>query len=157
MGCPVLFLKKKDGTLRVCIDYRKLNKITIKNKYPLCSLDDLFDQLQQAEVLFKIDLRSSYHQLKFKLKDICKITFRIKSGDYEFTMTSLRLTNALVIFMDSMNRVFKPYLDKFVVVFIYDILVYSSDKDEHTNHSRTVLKTLKERQLYGKLKKCEFW
>ena len=156
-GALVLFVKKKDGTLRLCIDYRELNKITIKNKYPLPRIDDLFDQLQGAGVFSKIDLRSGYHQLRIKPDDIPKTAFRTRYGHYEFTVMPFGLTNAPAAFMDLMNRVFRPYLDKFVVVFIDDILIYSKDKEGHADQLRTVLQTLREHQLYGKLKKCEFW
>ncbi|KAL5548161.1 hypothetical protein UlMin_003392 [Ulmus minor] len=156
-GAPVLFVKKKDGTLRMCIDYRELNKVTIKNKYPLPRIDDLFDQLKGAAVFSKIDLRSGYHQLKIKEDDIPKTAFRTRYGHYEFLVMSFGLTNAPAAFMDLMNRVFKEYLDKFVIVFIDDILIYSRDQEEHRGHLRTALQTLKEHQLYAKFSKCEFW
>jgi len=156
-GAPVLFVKKKDGTLRLCIEYRELNKITIKNKYPLPRIDDLFDQLQGVGVFSKIDIRLGYHQLRIKLEDIPKTAFRTRHGHYEFTVMSFSLTNTSAAFMDFMNKVFKPYLDKFVVVFIDNILIYSKDMAEHANHLRMVLQNLREHQLYGKLKKYKFW
>ena len=155
-GAPVLFVKKKDGTLRLCIDYRELNKVTIKNKYPLPRIDDLFDQLQGAQYFSKIDLRSGYHQLRIREADVSKTAFRTRYGHYEFLVMSFGLTNAPAAFMDLMNRVFRPYVDQFVVVFIDDILVYSKSIEEHVYHLRTVLHTLREHQLYAKFSKCDF-
>ena len=156
-GAPMLFVKKKDGTLRLCIDYRQLNKLTIKNKYPLPRIDDLFDQLKGASIFSKIDLRSGYHQLGIKDVDVHKTTFRTRYGHYEFLVMPFGLTNALAAFMDLMNLVFRPYVDQFVVVFIDDILVYSKDRENHDTHLRVVLETLRKEQLYEKLSKCEFW
>ena len=153
----MLFVKKKDGTLRLCIDYRQLNKLTIKNKYPLPRIDDLFDQLKGASIFSKIDLKSGYHQLRIKDVDVHKTTFRTRYGHYEFLVMSFGLTNAPAAFMDLMNRVFRPYMDQFVVVFIDDILVYSNDRENHDTHLRVVLETLRKEQLYAKLSKCEFW
>ena len=132
-GAPVLFVKKKDGSLRLCIDYRELNKLTIKNKYPLPRIDDLFDQLKDAVYFSKIDLRTGYHQLNIKPEDIPKTAFRTRYGHYKFLVMSFGLTNAPAAFMDLMNRVFKKYLDKCVIVFIDDILVYSKTKEEHVS------------------------
>jgi hypothetical protein len=154
---PVLFVKKKDGTLRLCIDYRQLNKVTVKNRYPLPRIDDLFDQLKGARVFSKIDLRFGYHQLRIKEQDIQKTAFRTRYGHYEFSVMPFGLTNAPAMFMDLMNWVFWPYLDQYVVVFIDDILVYSNSHLEHEQHLRVVLQTLRENQLYAKLDKCEFW
>ena len=156
-GAPVLFVKKKDDTWRLCIDYRQLNKVTIHNKYPLPRIDDLFDQLQGAKVFSKIDLRSRYHQLRIRESDIPKTAFRMRYGHYEFLVMSFGLTNAPAAFMDLMNRVFRPYLDRFVIVFIDDILVYSRSELEHERHLGLVLQTLRQHQLYAKFDKCEFW
>ncbi|KAL1549166.1 hypothetical protein AAHA92_17300 [Salvia divinorum] len=156
-GAPVLFVKKKDGTLRMCIDYRELNKLTLKNKYPLPRIDDLFDQLRGAGVFSKIDLRSGYHQLKVRREDILKTAFRTRYGHYEFIVMSFGLTNAPAVFMDLMNRVFHPYLDKFVLVFIDDVLVYSKNEKEHEEHLMIALETLRAEKLYAKFSKCEFW
>ncbi|KAH0661922.1 hypothetical protein KY284_026853 [Solanum tuberosum] len=156
-GASVLFVRKKDGSLRMCIDYCQLNKVTIKNKYPLPRIDDLFYQLQGATYFSKIDLRSGYYQLREREYDIPKTTFRTRYGHYEFLVMSFGLTNVLATFMDLMNRVFKPYLDMFVIVFINDILIYSRNKEDHASHLRMVLQTLKDRELYAKFSKCEFW
>ncbi|KAL5548997.1 hypothetical protein UlMin_004228 [Ulmus minor] len=156
-GAPVLFVKNKDGTLRMCVDYRELNKVTVKNKYPLPRIDDLFDQLKGASVFSKIDLRSGYHQLKIKESDVPKSAFRTRYGHYEFLLMPFGLTNAPAAFMDLMNRVFRAYLDKFVIVFIDDILIYSRSREEHAEQLRTVLSTLSEHRLYAKFSKCEFW
>ena len=156
-GAPVLFVEKKDGTQRMCIDYRSLNEVTIKNKYPLPRIDDLFDQLKGACVFSKIDLRSGYHQLRIRRTDIPKTAFVTRYGLYEFTVMSFGLTNAPAYFMYLMNKVFMEYLDKFVIVFIDDILVYSKNEEEHEGHLRLVLQKLREHQLYAKFSKCEFW
>ncbi|KAA3483460.1 DNA/RNA polymerases superfamily protein [Gossypium australe] len=149
-GAPVLFVKKKDGTMQMCIDYRQLNKLTIKNKYLLPRIDDLFDQLKGASVFSKIDLRSGYHQLRVREADIHKTVFRTCYGHYEFLVMSFGLTNAPAAFIDMMNRVFQPYLDRFVVVFIDDISVYSKSEEEHVEHLRVVLQILREKQLFAK-------
>ena len=156
-GSPVLFVKKKDGSMRLCIDYRQLNKVTIKNRYPLPRIDDLLDQLVGASVFSKIDLRSGYHQLRVRAEDVSKTAFRTRYGHYEFLVMPFGLTNAPAVFMDYMNRIFRPYLDKFVVVFIDDILIYSKSHEEHKEHLEIVLRVLKDHRLYAKLSKCGFW
>ena len=156
-GAPVLFAKKADGTLRLCIDYRKLNHVTVKNKYPLPRIDDLFDQLRGSHRFSKIDLRSGYHQLRVREEDIPKTAFRTRYGHFEFLVMPFGLTNAPAAFMDLMQRIFRPYLDCFVIIFIDDILVYSRNDSEHEQHLRIVLQLLRENRLYAKFSKCEFW
>jgi hypothetical protein len=156
-GCPAIFVKKKDQSLRMCVDYRPLNAVTIKNKYPLPHIDILFDQLSKAKVFSKIDLRSGYHQIKIRPEDIPKTAFSMTYGLYEYLVMSFGLTNAPAHFMYLMNSVFMPELDKFVVLFIDDILVYSRNVEEHAEHLRVVLTHLREHQLYAKFSKCEFW
>ncbi|KAJ9565224.1 hypothetical protein OSB04_001190 [Centaurea solstitialis] len=179
-GAPVLFVKKKDGSMRMCIDYRELNKVTLeelslslfsvipcylcchligtnKNRYPLPRIDDLFDQLQGAGCFSKIDLRSGYHQVRVKEDDIPKTAFRTRYGHYEFLVMPFGLTNAPAVFMDLMNRVCRPFLDKSVIVFIDDILVYSKNEAEHERHLREVLNVLRDEKLYANFSKCEFW
>jgi hypothetical protein len=156
-GAPVLFVEKKDGTQRMCVDYRSLNEVTIKNKYPLPRIEDLFDQMKGAIVFLKIDLRSGYHQLKIRESDIPKSAFHTRYGLYEYTVMSFGLINAPAYFMYLMNKVFMEYLDKFVVVFIDDILIFSKTEEEHERHLRMVLEKLRSNQLYAKFSKCEFW
>nr|GEV51690.1 hypothetical protein [Tanacetum cinerariifolium] len=156
-GASVLFVKKKAGSFRMCIDYRELNKLTIKNRYPLPRIDDLFYQLQGSSVYSKIDLRSGYHQLRVREKGIPITTFRTRYGHYEFQVMSFGLTNAPAVFMDLMNWVCRPFLDKFVIVFIDDILIYSKNKEEHEEHLRIILELLQKEKLYAKFSKCEFW
>jgi hypothetical protein len=155
-GAPVIFVPKKDGTQRLYMDYHALNEVTIKNKYPLSRIDDLFDQLDGACVFSKIDLRSGYHQLKVWECDIPKTAFISRYGLYEFTMMSFGLTNAPAYFMYMMNKVFMEYLDKFVMVFIDVILVYSTSEEAHEGRLHLVLQKLRDHKLYGKLSKCEF-
>ena len=156
-GASVLFMKKKYGSLWMCIDYQQINKVTVKNKYPLPRIEDLFDQLKGAGVFSKIDLRSEYYQLRVKEGDVPKTAFRTRYGHYEFLVMPFGLTNAPAAFKDLINRVFRPYVDQFVVVFIDDILVYSKDAQEHEQHLRIVLEMLREKKLYAKLSKCDFW
>nr|GEX76929.1 retrotransposon protein, putative, Ty3-gypsy subclass [Tanacetum cinerariifolium] len=151
------FRNKKDGAMRICTDYRELNKLTIKNRYPLPRIDDLFDQLQGACCFSKIDLHSGYHQLRVRDEDIPKTAFRTCYGHFEFTVMPFGLTNAPAIFMDVMNRICKSYLDKFVIVFIDDILIYSKSEEEHEVYLKIILELLKKEKLYAKFSKCEFW
>jgi hypothetical protein len=143
-GAPIIFVPKKDGTQRMWLDYRSLNEVTIKNKYPLPRIDDLFDQLKGACVFLKIDLWSGYHQLKIRATDIPKIVFITQYGLYKYTVMSFGLTNAPAYFMYLMNKVFMEYLDKFVVVFIDDILIFSKNEEDHDEHLRVVLQKLRE-------------
>ncbi|KAI3695283.1 hypothetical protein L1987_78278 [Smallanthus sonchifolius] len=156
-GAPVLFVKKKDGSMRMCIDYRELNKRKVKNKYPLPRIDDLFDQLPGASWFSKINLRSGYHQLKVREEDIPKTAFRTRYGHFEFRVMSFRLTNAPAAFMDLMNRVSQPMLDRSVIVFIVDILIYSKNEGDHACHLKEVLEALKKEKLYAKFSKYAFW
>ncbi|GKA31150.1 putative reverse transcriptase domain-containing protein [Tanacetum coccineum] len=141
----------------MCIDYRELNKLTVKNRYPLPRIDDLFDQLQGSNVYSKIDLRLGYYQLRVREEDIPKMTFRTRYGHYEFQVMPFGLMNAPAVFMDLINRVCKPFLDKFVIVFIDDILIYSKNKKEHEEHLKAILELLKKEELYAKFSKCKFW
>jgi hypothetical protein len=156
-GAPVLFAEKKDGIQRMCVHYRSLNEVTIKNKYPLPRIEDLFDQMKGARVFSKIDLRSGYHQLKIRESDIPKTAFHTRYGLYEYTVMSFGLTNAPAYFMYLMNKVFMEYLDKFIVVVIDDIFIFSKMMKEHEEHLRFVLEKLRSNQLYAKFSKCEFW
>ncbi|GKC94690.1 putative reverse transcriptase domain-containing protein [Tanacetum coccineum] len=156
-GAPVLFVKKKDGSFRMCIDYRELNKLTVKNHYPLLRIEDLFDQLQGSSVYSKIDLRLGYHQLRIKEEDILITAFRTWYGHFEFQVMPFGLTNVPAVFIDLINRVCKSYLDKFVIVFIDDILVYSKDEEEHGRHLKIILELLKKERLYAKFLNCDFW
>jgi hypothetical protein len=156
-GCPALFVKKKDQSLRLCVDYQPLNAITIKNKYHLPCINILFDQLAGAKVFSKVDLHSSYHQIKIRPKDIPKTAFSIRYGLYEYLVMSFGLTNAPPHFMYLMNSVFMSELDKFVVVFIDDILVYSKNEEKHEQHLRVILQRLRDHQLYAIFSKCAFW
>jgi hypothetical protein len=143
-GCPALFVKKKDGALRLCVEYRPLNAVTIKNKYPLPCINILFDQVAGAQIFSKIDLRSGYHQIKIRAEDIPKTAFTTRYGIYEYLVISFGLTNAPAHIMYLMNSIFMPKLDKFIVVFIDDILIYSKSMKEHEEHLRVVLQRLQE-------------
>jgi hypothetical protein len=150
-------VEKKDGTQWMCVDYRFLNEVTIKNKYPLPRIEDLFDQMKGASIFSKIDLRSRYHQLKIWESDIPKTAFHTRYGLYEYTVMSFGLTNAPAYFMYLMNKVFMEYLDRLIIVFIDDILVFSKMMEEHEEHLRLVLEKLRSNQLYAKFSKCEVW
>jgi hypothetical protein len=154
---PVLFVEKKDKCKRLCVDYRALNQVTIKNKYPLPRIEILFEQLRGAQVFSKIDLNSGYHQLRICEEDIEKTVFCTRYGYYEFIVMSFGLTNAPATFMEAMNRMLHEFLDDFVVVFLDDILIYSKIEAKHEHHLRLVLGALRKNQFYGKLKKCSFW
>jgi len=156
-GAPILFVKKKDGSMRLCVDYRMLNQVIVKNRYPLPRIDDLFDQLQGAAVFSKKYLRTGYHQLRIREGDVAKTAFRSRYGHYESTVMPFGLTNAPAAFMGLMNQVFHQQLDKFVIVFVDDILIYSKDHQTHREHLQEVLNILRRNQLYGKFSKCEFW
>jgi len=156
-GAPVLLVKKKDGSFRLCVDYRQLNKFTIKNKYPLPRIDDLMDQLRGASVFSKIYLRLGYHQIRVKAEDIQKTAFKTRYDHYEYQVMPFGVTKAPAIFMDYMNRIFHPFLDQIVDVFIDDILIYSKTLEAHKEHLQIVLQILREKKLYAKLSKCEFW
>ncbi|WVZ96997.1 hypothetical protein U9M48_042568 [Paspalum notatum var. saurae] len=156
-GCPAIFVEKKDHSLRMCVDYRPLNAVTVKNKYPLPRIDILFDQLHGAKFFSKIDLRLGYHQIKIRAKDIPKTAFSTRYGLYEYTVMSFGLTNAPAYLMYLMNSIFFNELDVFVVIFIDDILIFSKTEEEHAEHLRIVLQKLRDHRLYAKLSKCEFW
>jgi hypothetical protein len=146
-------MEKKDKSLRMCVDYRSLNEVTIKNKYPLPRIDDLFDQLKGAKYFSKVDLRSGYHQLKIRESDIPKTAFVTRYRQYDFTVMSFGLTNAPAYFLNVMNKVFMEELGKFVIIFIDDILVYSKSLKEHEQHIRVVLEKLRAHKLYAKFNK----
>jgi hypothetical protein len=154
---PVLFVEKKDKSNRLCVDYRALNQVSIKNKYPLPRIDVIFEQLRGAQVFSKIDLNSGYHQLRIREGDIEKTPFSTRYGHFEFIVMSFGLTNASAAFMEAMNRMLHEFLDDFVVVFLDDILIYSKMEEEHERHLCLVLGALRKNQFYGKLKKCAFW
>jgi hypothetical protein len=155
-GCPALFVKKKDNSLRLCVDYHPLNAVTIKNKYPLPRIDILFDQLAGAKVFSKIYLRSGYHQIKIRPSDIPKMAFSTRYGLYEYLVMSFGLTNAPAYFMYLMNSVFMQELDKFVVVFIDDILIYSKNSEDHAKHLHVILQRLRDHHLYAKSPSVSF-
>jgi hypothetical protein len=156
-GAPVLFVKKKDGTLRLCMEFIELNKITVKNKYPLPRIDDLFDQLKNEKIFSKIDLRSGYHQVRIKEQDINKTGFLPRYGHYDFTVVPFGLSNAPVVFMCLMNGIFRDHLDNFFIFSLDEILIYAKSEEEQEKHLRLVLHVLREHHLYSKLRKCSFY
>jgi hypothetical protein len=156
-GCPALFVKKKDQSLRLSVNYQPLNIVTIKNKYPLPHIDILFDQLVSVKIFSKVNVCSGYHQIKIRPEDILKAAFSTRYDLYEYLVMSFGLTNALAHFMYLMNSVFMPELDKFVVVFIDDILIFSKNEEEHAQYLRVILQRLHDHQLYAKFSKCAFW
>jgi hypothetical protein len=156
-GAPILFVKKKDGTMRMCVDYRALNNITIKNKYPLPHVDELFDRLQGSKYFSKIDLRSGYHQIRIDPSDVSKTAFRTRYGHYEFLVLPFGLTNAPATFMHLMHQTFRDQLDNFVIVFLDDILIFSKSLEEHKDHVSKVLEILRREKLYAKVSKCELF
>src|SRR3989337_1805197 len=156
-GAPSLFVKKKDGTNGLVQDYRPINQATIQNKYPLPRINDLYDQLVGSSVFSKMDLRLGYHKIKIKNRGIPKTAFVTRYGQYEYTVMSFGLTNAPATFSRLMNSIFTEYLDKFVVVYLDDILIYTKNEEEHAEHLRLVLEKLREHRLYAKFSKCEFW
>ena len=155
-GAPVLFVRKKDGGMRMCIDYRALNKLTVKNSCPLPRIDELLDRLRGARISSKIDLRSGYHQIRVADGDVEKTAFRTRYGHFQFKVMPFGLTNAPATFMHLMNSIFREYLDEFVIVFLDDILIYSRNLADHLQHLRKVLTVLRENQLYAKASKCAF-
>jgi hypothetical protein len=154
---PVLFVEGKDGSKKLCVDYRALNVVTIKNKYPLPRIDVLFEQLRGAKIFSKIDLNFGYHQLRIREEDIEKTNFSTRYGHYEYIVMSFGLTNAPAAFMEAMNRMSHDYLDDFVVVFLDDILIYSKFEEEHERHLSLVLEALRKNKFSAKMKKCAFW
>lgn len=156
-GAPVLFVKKKDGGLRLCVDYRALNNVTVKNKYPLPRMDELFDRVQGAKYFSRIDLISGFYQIRVAEHDIEKTAFRTRYGHYEYLVLPMGLTNAPATFMHLMNETFRDYLDDFVLAFLDDVLIYSNSLEEHERHVRLVLERLRQAKLYAKPSKCEFF
>eukprot|EP01018_Ginkgo_biloba_P033872 Gb_14370 [translate_table: standard] len=155
-GAPILLVKKNDGSMRMCVDYRALNKVPIKYKYPPPRIDDLLDTMKGATIFSKMDLRSGYHQIRIHHEDVEKTAFTTRDGHYEFLVMPFGLTNAPTTFMRLMNNILRPYLGKFVVVFLNDIMVFSKNEEEHKEHLQKVLEVLRQEKLYAKMSKCEF-
>ncbi len=155
-GAPILFVQKKDGSLRMVVDYRQLNKITIRNRYPLPRIEDIFDSLQGSQVYSSCDLASGYHQIRIAQEDIQKTAFTTPVGHFQFKVLCFGLTNSPAVFQKAMHDVFRPYIGKFVAIYLDDILIYSKTQEEHIEHLRKVLTLLREHKLYAKLSKCEF-
>ena len=155
-GAPILFVQKKDGSLRMVIDYRALNKLTVKNKYPMPRIDDTLDQLQGSTLFTSLDLTSGYHQIRITEEDVPKTAFRTPMGLYQWRVLPFGLTNAPATFQTAMNAIFRPFLHKFVLVYLDDILIYSKTPEEHRVHLQQVLDLLREHKLYANLKKCSF-
>ena len=153
---PIVIIPKKDGTWHMCVDYKALNKITIKNRYPLPRIDDLMDQLQQARLFTKLDLRSSYHQVQVKEEEVWKTTFKTRQGLFEWLVLPFGLCNAPATFMHIMNEVLRPFIDDFVIVYLDDILIYSDNWNNHVVHIHKVFEVLREEKIYLKISKCEF-
>jgi hypothetical protein len=153
---PVILVKKKDGTLRLCVDYRKLNANTVKNKYPIPIIEDLLDELFGAKIFSKIDLRSGYHQIRMRVADIHKTTFTTHMEHFEYVVMPFGLTKAPTTFQTLMNKVLAEFLRKFTLVFFDDILVYNTSLSEHVTHLRTILQGLRENKLFAKRNKCSF-
>ncbi|GBG79844.1 hypothetical protein CBR_g30109 [Chara braunii] len=155
-GAPVLFARKADGTLRLCIDYRGLNRYTVKNSYPMPRADELFDRLEDNRFFTKINLRSGYHQIRVATEDQPKTAFRSRFGHYEFTVMPFGLTNAPATFQTTMNNIFRDILEEYILVYLDDILVYSRTLEDHIRHLRDVLQRLRKHDFYAKLSKCRF-
>jgi hypothetical protein len=156
-GAPILFFKKKDGTFRLCIDFRQLNNSTVKTKYTLLKIDDLFDQLRGENIFSTIDLILGYHQVRIKEEDINKTNFKTGYIYYEFVIVPFGLTNAQVVFMCLMNDIFRNYMDRSIIMFLDEILIYSKSEEEHEHHLRLVLQLLREHKLYAKISTCYFY
>jgi hypothetical protein len=155
-GAPVLFVHKKDGTLKMCVDYKALNKATVKNQYPLLRINDLCDRLLGVNVFSRIDLCSGYYQIRIAKGDAKKTACRMRYGSYEFLVMAFGLTNAPATFCTFMNDIFQEWFDDFVIVYIDDILIYSGSLEEHAKHLQKVFQRLRENKLYAKFEKCEF-